>query len=135
MNISMCEPKATRTMMAIEPSEIDESILREATLSEQVCGKLLRGEDAGLVDRVGPLVLESNVTLDLTGVDRIDAAGISMLVTLYSGASQAGHCFNVINASPRVVQILAVVGLDRLLVSHNAVQNSEYSPRFRRSAA
>jgi anti-anti-sigma factor len=130
MNITMCEPKPTRTMMAIEPSQMDESIMRE-----QVCGQLLRGEDAGLVDRIGPLVRKSNVTLDLTGVDRIDAAGISMLVTLYSGASQAGHRFNVSNASPRVVQILAVVGLDRLLVSHNAVQNSEYRCRFGRSAA
>jgi anti-anti-sigma factor len=135
MNITMCEPKPTRTMMAIESSQMDESIMREPTLSEQVCGQLLRGEDAGLVDRVGPLVRESNVTLDLTGVDRIDAAGISMLVTLYSGASRAGHRFNVSNASPRVVQILAVVGLDRLLVSHNAVQNSEYRCRFGRSAA
>jgi anti-anti-sigma factor len=135
MNISMCEPKTTRTMMAIEPSQIDNSIPAEQALSEQVSGQLLRGEDAGLVERIGPLVLQSSVTLDLAGVDRIDAAGISMLVTLYSGASQAGHCFNVINASPRVVQILAVVGLDRLLVSHHAVQNSAYAGRFRRSAA
>jgi anti-anti-sigma factor len=135
MNITMCEPKTTRTMRAIEPSQMDESIMHEPALSEQVCSQLLRGKDAGLVDRIGPLVLESNVTLDLTGVDRIDAAGISMLVTLYSGASQAGHCFNVSNASPRVVQILAVVGLDRLLVSHNAVQNSGYRSRFGRSAA
>ena len=135
MNITMCEPKPTRTMLAIELSQMDESILGEPALSEQVCGQLLRGKDAGLVERIGPLVRESNVTLDLTGVDRIDAAGISMLVTLYSGASQAGHCFNVSNASPRVVQILAVVGLDRLLVSHHAVQNSGYHSRFDRSAA
>jgi anti-anti-sigma factor len=109
--------------------------MSEPMLGEQVCGQLLRGEDAGLVERIGPLVRQCSVTLDLTGVDRIDAAGISMLVALYSRASEAGHCFNVSNASPRVLQILAVVGLDRLLLSHNAVQSSPYGRRFRRSAA
>lgn len=135
MTITMCEPRSTRTMLAIEPSQIDESIVNEPMLGEQVCGQLLRGEDAGLVERIAPLVRECSVTLDLTGVDRIDAAGISMLVALYRGASEAGHCFSVSNAAPHVVQILAVVGLDRLLLSHNAVQNSPYARRFRRSAA
>ena len=87
MTITMCEPKSTRTMMAIEPSQIDESIMSEPMLGEQVCGQLLRGEDAGLVERIGPLVRQCSVTLDLTCVDRIDAAGISMLVALYSRAS------------------------------------------------
>jgi anti-anti-sigma factor len=135
MTITMCEPRSTRTLMAIEPSQINESSMSEPTLDEQVCGQLLRGEDAGLVERIGPLVRECSVTLDLTGVDRIDAAGISTLVTLYRGASEAGHCFTVSNASPHVMQILAVVGLDRLLLSRNAVQSSPYGSRFRRSAA
>jgi len=140
MTITMCEPRSTRTLMAIRPSQINESKMNESGMSEpmldeQVFGQLLRGEDASLLERIEPLVRECSVTLDLTGVDRIDAAGISTLVALYSSACKAGHCFSVSNASPHVAQILAIVGLDRLLLSHNAVQNLPYGRGFRRSAA
>jgi anti-anti-sigma factor len=104
-------------------------------VSELVTGQLVKGEDARLLEQVGPLVRERNVTLDLAGVDRIDAAGISALVALYLIARESGHRFAVTNVSARVGQILAVVGLDRVLLSHNAVHSSQYGPRLHRAAA
>jgi anti-anti-sigma factor len=89
----------------------------------------------GQLDHVEPLVLKSNVTLDMAGVERIDAAGIAALVTLYCKACESGHRFTLTNASRRVAQILSIVGLDRYLLSHNAVQNSQYGAGMERPAA
>jgi anti-anti-sigma factor len=120
MTTATCEPTATLTMKAFEQPELNE---------------LVRGQDVRLLERVGPLVLDQNVTLDLASVERIDAAGITALLTLYRNARQSGHSFNVTNASVHVAQILTIVGLDRFLLSHNAIQNSQYGPRMRRPAA
>jgi anti-anti-sigma factor len=102
----------------------------QAELSE-----LVKGEDVRLLERVGPLVLNQSVTLDLASVERIDAAGITALLMLYRNSRESGHCFKVTNASTHVAQILEIVGLDQFLVSHNAVQNSQYGPRTQRPAA
>jgi len=107
----------------------------QAEVNELVKGQLVRGEDARLLEQVEPLVRERNVTLDLAGVERIDAAGITALVALYRIARESGHRFSVTNVSARVGQILAVVGLDRFLYSHNADQSSQYGPRMQRAAA
>jgi anti-anti-sigma factor len=96
---------------------------------------LVRGSVQRLLEHLRPLVRQQRVVLNLASVGRIDAAGISALVSLYSTAREAGHSFAVSNASPRVAQILTLVGLDRILVSHNAVQNSDYDSRMQRPAA
>lgn len=125
MTTQMLDLTATMMFPAGEPGEVN----------ELVKGQLVRGEDARLLEQVGPLVRETDVTLDLAGVERIDAAGITALIELYQMARGAGHHFSVINVSARVGQILAVVGLDRFLLSHNAVQSSQYGQRVRRAAA
>jgi len=125
MTTAMCDPRATLMFQAAEPAE----------LSEPMGGQLVRGQDARLVERLGPMVRERSVMLDLAGVDRIDAAGITALLALYRGARESGHRFSLTNVSARVAQILAVVGLDRLLLSHNAVRSSHCGPQMRRPAA
>lgn len=120
MNTGIFEPTATFKYQTPEPAEMTD---------------LIRGTSAGLLERLMPLVLERNVTLDLTGVERMDAAGISALLTLYCRACEAGNRFSLINVPMRVSQILAVVGLDRLLLSHNPVQSSQYGAGLHRSAA
>jgi anti-anti-sigma factor len=122
-------------MTGVEPVERTELMLTEPMRSELVEGQLVRGQESCLLERVGPLVRERNVALDLACVDRIDAAGISTLVALYRSALASGHCFSVTNVSARVAQILSVVGLDRLLLSRNAVRNSHCGPQMRRPAA
>jgi anti-anti-sigma factor len=97
--------------------------------------ELVWGSDQSLLDRTGPVVAQESTVLDLNSVERIDAAGIAALVTLYATACQAGHSFSVSNAKPRVMRILALVGLDRILMSQNAVQSSQSGPFFQRSAA
>lgn len=86
--------------------------------------ELVRGCDRRLVDRLAPHVRRQSLALDFHSVERIDAAGIAALTTLYCDARQAGHHFSIFNASPRVVEVLALVGLDRVLLSRNRVHES-----------
>ncbi len=125
MTTTMLDLTATMMFHAGEQGEVN----------ELVRGQLVRGEEARLLEQVEPLVRAQNVRLDLTGVERIDAAGITALVALYLIARESGHRLSVTNVSARVGQILAVVGLDRFLYSHNVVQSSQYGPKMQRAAA
>jgi anti-anti-sigma regulatory factor len=82
--------------------------------------ELVRGCDRRLVDHLAAYVRRQSLALDFHSVERIDAAGIAALITLYCDARQAGHHFSVFNASPHVVEVLGLVGLDRVLLSRNA---------------
>jgi len=77
---------------------------------------LVRGREQEFIEELQPLVQSQSVRLDMTSIARIDAAGIAALVVLYREAKNAGHCFAVINPSHRVARILALAGLDRILV-------------------
>ena len=97
--------------------------------------ELVWGADRRLLERLEPLTRRQSVTLDLSSVQRIDAAGISALVSLYTAAQDAGHMLTLSNVSARVAEVLAVVGLDGLLLHRDAVQNSYSGPHFLRPAA
>jgi anti-anti-sigma factor len=97
--------------------------------------ELVRGSDRRLVERMTPLVRSRSVALDMGSVERIDAAGIAALISLYRSAREAGRSFAVIHASPRVAKVLAIVGLDRVLLSHNEKQNSHSGARLEKDAA
>jgi anti-anti-sigma factor len=97
--------------------------------------ELVRGHDEDLMRRVSPLVRQRDVSLDLGNVQRIDAAGIAALISLYGHARETGHTFTVENASPRVAEILTLVGLDRILLSQNAVTKSHSAQFCERPAA
>lgn len=81
--------------------------------------ELVRGYDRELVEQMTPLVRKQSVALDLGMVERIDAAGIAALISLYGHARDAGHCFAVANPNTHVSEILSLVGLDRILLSQN----------------
>jgi anti-anti-sigma factor len=115
MTMTICDTTAPVAIAPDEPAELTE---------------LVRGHDQRLLERVAPLVRRQSIALDLNSVERIDAAGIAALVTLYTTACAAGHSFTVSKASPRVARILALVGLDRILLSQNAVQTSHCGPRL-----
>jgi anti-anti-sigma factor len=97
--------------------------------------ELIRGREKELLAWLAPLVRQKSVMLDMRSIQRIDAAGISALVSLYASAQQAGHRFSVANLSPRVTEVLAVVGLERLLISHRAVWKSDSGSRLEQTAA
>ncbi len=97
--------------------------------------ELVRGHDQWLLQRIMPLVYQQSLVLDLSAIKRIDAAGIAALITVYATACQEGHNFKVCNPSRQVAKILALVGLDRILLSQNAVRASHPGSNFERSAA
>lgn len=96
---------------------------------------LVRGAEARLLEQILPLVRRQSVWLDLGGVERIDAAGIAALITLYRAASDAGHCFGVINPTPHVGEVLRLVGLDRFLMSESSTESGCPEPEMAQSAA
>ncbi|MGA7343410.1 MAG: STAS domain-containing protein [Terracidiphilus sp.] len=120
MNGILCDTTVTVAMAAG----------REGQMAE-----LVRGREEALLEWVKPLLLNQSVTLDMRRVERIDAAGIAALITLYCTAREAGHRFTVSHATPRVEEILGLVGVNRLLASQNADENSQSGLCLELSAA
>lgn len=81
--------------------------------------ELVRGREEEFLAQLRPLVVRQNVTLDLEEMQRIDAAGVAALIALYCDACKSGYRFAIVNPSPRVNEILHMVGLDAILVSQN----------------
>jgi anti-anti-sigma regulatory factor len=79
--------------------------------------ELVRGKDQLLLEHYMPLVRKASISLDFISVRRVDAAGVSALLALYTTSHKAGHQFAIVNASTRVIQMLALLGLDTLLVA------------------
>ncbi|MGD0682898.1 MAG: STAS domain-containing protein [Terracidiphilus sp.] len=97
--------------------------------------ELIRGREKELLAWLAPLVCRQSVTLDMHAIQRIDAAGISALVSLYTCARQAGHRFSVMHPSPRVAEVLKLVGLERILIFHRAAWKNPSRPRLEQSSA
>jgi anti-anti-sigma factor len=97
--------------------------------------ELVRGNEQQLLDRLQPMVRREDVTLDLAHVARIDAAGLAALITLYCDACKAGYRFAIANPSRHVREILALVGLDALLVSQNTEEVSCFRAQLEETAA
>ena len=97
--------------------------------------ELVRGSAEALWPRLSPLAVRQQIHLDLARVERIDAAGISVLIALYAEACKAGQVFRVANPQPRVRELLDLVGLDRILLSHDVVRFPHRGRVFKRPAA
>lgn len=97
--------------------------------------ELVRGTDERLIERLAPMVRQTNVVLDLADVERIDAAGISALIALYCEACKAGKRFSVFNAAPRVHQILGLVGLDHILLTESPDEEAVEQSALAQTAA
>lgn len=77
--------------------------------------ELVRGQEHKFIEMMKPLVDRQSVRLDLSAVQRIDAAGLAALITIYCDAQQAGHDFTISNPSHHVAEILSLVGLNKIL--------------------
>ena len=84
--------------------------------------ELVRGKDQLLLEHYMPLVRKTSISLDFISVRRVDAAGVSALLALYTTAHKAGHRFAIVNASTHVIQTLALLGLDSLLLARTEPQ-------------
>jgi anti-anti-sigma factor len=120
MNGTICSEEMTTNMGAAKSSQLTE---------------LVRGNEQCFIDEIKPLVRHQSVSLDLTSVERIDAAGIAALIALYRIASASGHRFSVSKVSARVAEMLKLVGLDRILLSQNAKLASHSASKMARNAA
>lgn len=81
-----------------------------------VRGELVRGAEDRILSDLMPSVHRESVALDLSSVERIDAAGIAVLITLYCTAMESGNGFYVVDPSPRVLDMLRLVGLESILI-------------------
>ncbi|HEY1987453.1 MAG TPA: STAS domain-containing protein [Terracidiphilus sp.] len=117
-------------MNSIYSATSETSILAPLGMTE-----LVRGSDQRLIQRLAPMLRETSITLDLHSLDRIDAAGIAALISLYSTAHNAGHEFAVCNVPTRVSEILALVGVDHILMSQDVIHKSLAGDRYERPAA
>jgi anti-anti-sigma factor len=91
--------------------------------------ELVRGTEQNLLDRLRPMVQRESVSLDLSAVERIDAAGLAALITLYCDARRSGHSFTVAHPRRHVREILSLMGLERILM------DTDTSSRLKQSAA
>jgi anti-anti-sigma factor len=113
-----------------EMMTMGETAMRTCALSE-----IVRGSEGCLVEEMTPIVRRQDVSLDLAPVERIDAAGIAALISLYRLAQESGHRFTVLNVRPHVHELLALVGLEGILVSHNANLTANSGCRMTQTAA
>ncbi len=114
----------------------NESMMRsERAIRTCALTEIVRGSEGCLVDEMAPLVRRQDVSLDLSPVERMDAAGIAALISLYRLAQESGHRFSVLNVAPRVRELLALVGLEGILVSHNANFTTDTGCRMTQNAA
>lgn len=109
--------------------------MRTKIVSSGELTELIRGNEQSLLARLTPLVRRHSVTLDLGRVRRIDACGVTALVSLYTSASEAGHRFTVANLTPHVAETLRLVGLKQILQSHIAVKKSQFGMHFQQTVA
>ncbi len=82
-------------------------------------GELVRGQEQQFIDELQPLVRSQSVRLDLSRIERIDAAGLAALISLCRDARRAGYEFTVVNPSRHVARMLTLVGLDRIVARAN----------------
>jgi anti-anti-sigma factor len=97
--------------------------------------ELISGREQAFLAWLAPLVRRQSVTLDMGSVQRIDAAGISALVSLYLSAEKSGHRFTVTNVTPRVAEVLKLFGLERVLICRGAAWKNHSSLRLAQTAA
>lgn len=79
--------------------------------------RLIGRLDAAEAERATRVFREFNHPLvaDFSDLEYISSAGISVLIETYKRLTAAGHSFRLINMKPRVRNVFAYAGLDRLL--------------------
>jgi len=102
-------------------SRLNNSPLDSTTQTVSGVRQLVRGREHEILEELQPLVERRSVRLDLGSIERIDAAGLAALVSLYCAARRAGHDFVVVNPPRHVARVLNIVGLDRVLVPNDSV--------------
>jgi anti-sigma B factor antagonist len=79
--------------------------------------KLVGRLDASEADKALAMfrTIDQPVTIDMAGLDYISSAGIGVLIETFKRLQVAGHAFKLVRLQPRVRNVFAYAGLDRLL--------------------
>ncbi len=81
-----------------------------------VCsGRLVLGVEAETLRCMATARPECNVSLELSRVHSIDAAGLGLLVELHHWMRQRAASLTIANPSPAASRLLALTSLDRVL--------------------
>jgi anti-anti-sigma factor len=75
---------------------------------------LVRGHEQNLLAIAMPALEKGDLTLDMSQVTQLDAAGLGMLVVLHHCAAQSGHRLRLLNPGARVAQLLSLTKLDAI---------------------
>ena len=59
--------------------------------------------------------LSGPLTVDCTALDYVSSAGIAVFMDTYKRLATAGHALRLVNLTPRVRNVFAYAGLDKLL--------------------
>jgi anti-sigma B factor antagonist len=81
-----------------------------------ISGRLNAASAPEAKERVKAIVNESSglLVVDLSGLDFIDSSGLTVLVSAYKAAAEAGGSLKLSAPSPQVSQVLALTHLDRV---------------------
>lgn len=97
--------------------------------------ELVRGQEQRFLDELAPMIVRESVVLDFGSVERVDAAGLAALITLYTDACKAGHTLTVSQPSRHVREIFQLVGLDRILMARSEAAGDFASMQLQETAA
>lgn len=64
------------------------------------------------------------LVIDLTGVSFVDSTGLGVLVTALKRTREAGGTLDVVVATPRVLKVLALTGLDVVIPLHSTLDEA-----------
>ncbi|MGE5176164.1 MAG: STAS domain-containing protein [Hyphomicrobiales bacterium] len=79
--------------------------------------KLTGRLDASQTDKAAATLqtLNGPLTADCSGLEYISSAGIGVLLETYKRLNDAGHTLTLAHLSPRIRNVFAYAGLDRVL--------------------
>jgi anti-anti-sigma factor len=97
--------------------------------------QLVRGEESEFVNEIAAQLHSRSVELDLSRVEQIDAAGIAALVSLYAQAHDLRRSLTIVAVSRHVKEILTLVGLEGVLLSHIVSAAPQSGPHLETVAA
>lgn len=101
--------------MAAQPATRPLFASYEGTAWIECPSDLVRGKEQQLLSVALPLIEQNDLTIDMSRVHSLDAAGIGTLVYLLQCAERNENQLLLVNASPRVHELLSIVHLDSLL--------------------
>jgi len=79
------------------------------------CGRVVFGVESKTLRRITTSRREPHISLDLSRVDGIDAAGLGLLVELHRWTQRHRSRLTIANPSPRAHKLIALTSLDRVL--------------------